>query len=118
MAAWSPGYDGHEDVADVLAGLGTGAARTAALSYYRALFGPWRRRAGPAGEQWRLFGRSRIPLLVLHGEADGCVHPKLARRAAEGLTEPDSFQMVSGAGHFLQLEAPERVGELITAFIG
>jgi pimeloyl-ACP methyl ester carboxylesterase len=103
---WSPGYDGREDVAGVLASLRDPAHATAALRYYRAL------RPGLFGD-----GLPSTPLLYLHGAGDGCQLPEVAARSAEVLRAPSRFVMVEGAGHFAHLERPDVVNELIAEFI-
>ncbi len=117
---WSPSYDGAADVTEVLACLAAPDARTAALRYYRhAVRRPRPLAAGGRGaERARVLSGSRVPLLVLHGDEDGCVRPEAARRAAELLREPAMFVMVPGAGHFLQLERPEAVLTELDRFLG
>ena len=116
-ADWSPGYDGREDVADVLASLSGPGRATAALRYYRALFLPWMRRSEYAAEQARSLGVPDVPLLYLHGEQDACMTAELARRAERYLPAQSRVEIVPGAGHFLHLERPDEVGERIAAFI-
>jgi pimeloyl-ACP methyl ester carboxylesterase len=103
---WSPGYDGRADVRDVLASLHEPGHATAALRYYRALRPGSLNGAMPS-----------VPLLYLHGERDGCQLPEVAARAAGVLRAPSRFEMVSGAGHFLQLERPDHVNALIADFL-
>jgi pimeloyl-ACP methyl ester carboxylesterase len=57
-------------------------------------------------------GAVRIPTVVLAGEADSVVNPKLGRVVARGLPEA-RFELLAGAGHMLPLEAPDRVAEII-----
>ncbi|MCW2613969.1 MAG: alpha/beta hydrolase [Frankiales bacterium] len=104
---WSPGYDATEDVAHVLAALDTPARRTAALGYYRQNL------KGGAVEGFRT--RPGAPVLYLHGEDDGCVRADVA--AAAALPAGSRFELVRGAGHFLQLEQPERVVELVEEWL-
>jgi pimeloyl-ACP methyl ester carboxylesterase len=115
--AWSPGYPAQDEVRHVLAALPDPGHRTAALRYYRALFLPWTRQAAYAEERSWLHRGPRTPLLYLHGERDGCIHPAIALRGAEILPAGSSFELLPGVGHFLQLEDPEGVGARIAAFI-
>lgn len=110
---WSPGYDATEDVGHVLAALDTPARRTAALRYYRALLQPWERRRSYSAEASYEMRLGPAPTLYLHGENDGAMLADLARRAGD-LVETE---IVPGVGHFLQLEAPERVNALIADFL-
>lgn len=98
--AWSPGYDATEDLAHLRDAVPDRAHARAAVSYYRALLGTG---VVPA------LAEPVHPLLVLHGSDDHCLEPGLARVA--GATT------VGGAGHFLQLEQPERTAASILSFL-
>ncbi len=115
---WSPGYDAHDDVLDVLAALGPAGHATAALRYYRALFLPWTRRGTYSTEQRHLFGVPPVPLLYLHGARDGCQLPEIAARADAVLDAPSRVEIIPGVGHFLHLERPDLVNERIADFLG
>lgn len=109
---WSPGYRcPPERMASVKEGLR--GRLSDVLGYYRAL--P-RAVLRPAGRL--LFRKTRVPALYLHGRQDGCVGVEVAagieRAHAAGLRG----EKVEGAGHFLHLERPERVSELVLGFFG
>ena len=70
-----------------------------------------------SAEQSHLLDIPPAPLLYLHGERDGCQLPAIASRASDFLRQPSRFEMVMDAGHFLHLERPAAVNDLITAFI-
>jgi pimeloyl-ACP methyl ester carboxylesterase len=117
-ADWSPGYDAAEDLDHVWAALPDPAHRTAVLRYYRALAQPWERSRAYAAEQAHMMRLPRQPLLYLYGEHDGCLLPAVSERT-RALVGPDgAVHAVPDAGHFLQLERPETVNELIGDFIG
>ncbi len=112
---WSPGYDADEDVR--LAMEAIHGREAAVLGYYRALARPWARRG--AGEDWpRLWLRSPVvPTLHLHGENDGCLGVGYAEAARRRLGD-DRVVVVPDSGHFLHLEKPAQVHDLVTAFLG
>lgn len=112
--SWSPGLDVDAALAPVWAGF-TGPGRlTAALGYYRALPG-----ALLSGEAWRLvLAPVPVPALVLHGAADGCIGREMFQGQehlfAAGLQQCE----FAGAGHFLQIEQPQRFADEVLAFLG
>jgi pimeloyl-ACP methyl ester carboxylesterase len=114
---WSPGYDATEDLGHVRRAWPTPAHVGAAVAYYRALRAPWT--VPPAYRRWAstLAGVPSVPLLALHGADDGCMQRQYAEHAATNLPGTARFELVAGAGHFLQLERPDVVNELISDFI-
>jgi pimeloyl-ACP methyl ester carboxylesterase len=116
-AAWSPGYDAREDVADVLKAVRDPVSRNAALRYYRATLLPWTRSREYAAEEARGFDVPDVPLLYLHGEDDGCIQAEIARGSERVLPPHSRVEIVPGAGHFLHLERPAEVNGRIAASI-
>ena len=114
---WSPGYDGAEDVALVRAAWPTRAHVSAAVGYYRAVRAPWS--VPEAYKTWQrtLDAIPTVPLLYLHGADDGCMQVGYAAHAAGTLPETARVEIVAGAGHFLQVERPTVVNELIADFL-
>ena len=80
---------------------------TAALSYYRQ--GADTR--SDAGRASRALANSPIavPTLGIHGINDGCIDPRLFRRAMLGEDFPAgvSVETMAGCGHFPHLEQPD-----------
>lgn len=114
---WSPGYDAAQDVALVRAAWPTRDHVAAAVGYYRAIRAPWRVPAAYRAWARTLDGIPTVPLLVLHGADDGAMQPEYAEHAARNLPDTARLEMVAGAGHFLQLERPDVVNELVAGFI-
>lgn len=98
--SWSPGYDATEDLARLRESVPDHEHARAVVSYYRALLGPG---VTPA------LAEPVRPLLLLHGTDDRCLDPRFARLA--GATT------IGGAGHFVQLEQPQRVAASILSFL-
>jgi len=120
-ADWSPGLD--PAVAAEAAGHVKDALRepenlTAALGYYRATIGGVG--VDPRFEEVQSAGANpvELPFLYLHGADDGCVGVGFAEAGTGFLTHPSSrTAIVEGAGHFLQLEQPERVNDEVLTFL-
>lgn len=80
------------------------------IEYYRAL----KRRDR---DLERAMVRIDTPLLYLHGADDGCVGAALGRGQDRFFGAELRTEIMAGAGHFLQLEQPERVAELIAGWL-
>jgi pimeloyl-ACP methyl ester carboxylesterase len=108
---WSPGYEPDpEDLRVVKRTLAEPGGMRAALSYYRGFA-----RAVLTGEA----ATPRVPVppqphLILHGEDDGCIDPRLVEAGAPLLAHSRSgVEILPGVGHFLHLEDPGRVNARI-----
>jgi pimeloyl-ACP methyl ester carboxylesterase len=93
-----------------------GVAR-AALEYYRQAFDA----ASPAAlETQALFAKPiTVPTLAICGEADGCIAADIFIGAmrAEDFPSELRVEQVIGAGHFVHIEQPEVVNDLILGWI-
>lgn len=115
---WSPGYDAREDLAHVKQALREPDHLQAALGYYRATLGDGKRDPELAELQRRMGAEyPSQPLLYLHGDDDGCVGREVAEAARAISPANVRYEFVAQAGHFMQLEQPTRVNELIVGFV-
>jgi pimeloyl-ACP methyl ester carboxylesterase len=108
---WSPGYRcppaSMRRIKDAIAPRGTEV-----LSYYRELV-PGR---GSARTTRLLLARCKVPSLYLHGADDGCIGAELTRDLDGAFERGLELHVLPAVGHFLHLEAPERVNELLLRF--
>lgn len=82
-------------------------ARDAVLRTASSMIASW-----GLGRLWAQAGRVRAPSLVVWGEKDRLVSPRLAARTAAAL--PDSrLLMLPGIGHVAQIEAPHAVADAV-----
>ncbi len=115
---WSPGYDARQDLRHVDAAIGTPESWRAALGPYRATVRNTRPPARYAELHRHWTSAPKLPTLYLHGRDDGCATPVFAQWAEKVLPPDSDVAIVEQAGHFLQLDQPEKVAELVLRFIG
>ena len=85
----------------------------AAQAIDRSALGLFRSWAGP--QLWRTAARVPVPTLVVWGDRDRLVSPKLAERTTRTL--PDArLLMLPGVGHIAQIEVPQLVAAAVGAF--
>ena len=114
---WSPGFDAGEHLALVKESLADPANLAAAIGYYPANGPVAQATAGYAREQAAVGQQPPQPTLYLHGANDGCVRADLARAADAALAPGSRVLVIEEAGHFLHLERPGEVGELIVGWL-
>jgi pimeloyl-ACP methyl ester carboxylesterase len=115
---WSPGYRAEEDLRHVDAAIGTPQSWRAALGTYRATVRNTRPPAQYA-ELNLLWNEAPIlPSLYLHGRHDGAMASAFTPWAERVLPAGSEAAIVEHVGHFLQLEQPDKVADLVLAFIG
>jgi len=109
---WSPNLK-HDPVFHEELKLCLRQSMPAPLDYYRAITRP----LGPAIERLtnphRAEREIHIPTLHIQGGADGCIGSECLQGQSRFYKGPFQEVIVPNAGHFLHLEEPERVGELI-----
>lgn len=114
---WSPGLHAADDLRHVEAAIGTPEGWHAALGPYRALrsIHPPERYAD-LHRHW--LSPPQLPTLYLHGRDDGCITPAFANWVQRVLPAGSAVAVVDHAGHFLQIEQPDAVADLILGFLG
>ncbi|WP_433241845.1 alpha/beta fold hydrolase [Streptosporangium sp. CA-135522] len=112
---WSPGYDASRDVELARQSLGEPANLAAAIGYYRAMLGTVPLTGRYAAEQAAAGGD--VPILYLHGVRDGCLGVELAKEAPDFLPPGSRAHHVPDAGHFLHLERPREVNDLVLEWL-
>ena len=116
-ADWSPGFDGSDDLVHVKEALRNPANLAAAIGYYRASLDGSQPPPQYAAAQAAASGVGPLPTLFLHGADDGCMGVALATEAEPLLGPGSEVVIVPEAGHFLQLEKPKEVNDLILRFL-
>lgn len=116
-ADWSPGFDATEELALLKPSLRDPANLQAALGFYRATLGAGYNDPALQSAQDLSSTIPPQPLLYLHGRTDGCMGSEVAEFAAAELTYNARAQFVDGAGHFIHLEKPNEVNDIILSFL-
>jgi len=116
-ADWSPGYDGTWDAARVKEAISGPENLAAAIGYYRAMFDPSRHDPAYADAQAASAAVAPQPFLYLHGDDDGCLDVGIVDDPLAFLSPGSRYVRVADAGHFLQVEQPKVVGELVLEFL-
>ena len=115
---WSPGYDASVDLEFVRRSLADPKNLQAALGYYRAALGDGYR--DPVLQDLQTQMAASVPtqpLLYLHGTDCGCIGTDVFESAKSMAPANVKFELIAAAGHFLQLEQPEKVNKLICEFL-
>lgn len=117
-AEWSPGYVLPDaDRVALKAMFAQPGVLEETLGYYRQLFGgpevkpEWAEAAAKLGDP------ISMPSLYLHGRNDGCMGVGLLDGMENQFPAGLRKVVIEDAGHFLQLEQPERVAEEIIGFL-
>jgi pimeloyl-ACP methyl ester carboxylesterase len=115
---WSPGYDAKEDLRHVDAAIGTPESWRAALGPYRATIRNTRPPMHYAELHRHRLAAPVLPSLYLHGRDDGCMTADFTHWIPTALPQGSDVAVLEHAGHFLQLDQPDRVADLVLSFIG
>jgi pimeloyl-ACP methyl ester carboxylesterase len=116
---WSPGWKPTPDaMAELLKTFALPGVADAALSYYRCAFGSATQVNADAALQRRIGTEPiLVPCLYLHGEQDGCISHSVARNMVELFPGGFERHVMPGLGHFLHLEAPDKLNAVIAGYL-
>jgi pimeloyl-ACP methyl ester carboxylesterase len=104
---------GDGDLESYIADLSRPGALTAALNWYRANIRP-ERELGPP----RAFPPVAASTLGIWSSGDGYLTEAPMVASGDHVTGGWRYERIDGAGHWLQLDAPERVNELLVEHLG
>lgn len=113
-----PDYDGSADLERVWESLPDRSRRTAALSYYRAAFRPFRlSRPYRDLDRYAMNEVPLLPMLVMHGRIDGAIDARIGALGSRVLPRGSRHEIIDSAGHFMHLDRPETVHRLIGEYL-
>lgn len=101
------------DVDSYLSDLARPGALTAGLNWYRASLHP-RGAAGPSTP----FPSVSVPTLGVWSSGDDYLVEESMVRSGDHVTAPWRYERIEGASHWIQLDAPQRLNELLLEFLG
>jgi pimeloyl-ACP methyl ester carboxylesterase len=105
-------WAGHPDTDQVIADLETNGSLTPGLNWYRANVSP---------ETWvqppPALPPVQAPTLGIWSTADMALTEKQMTDSAANVAGPWSYSRLDGAGHWMQLEAPDQVNALLLDFL-
>ena len=110
LRAWASMYP---DAEHAIGHLSEPGALTAALGIYRANLGA----AFLLGEPVDL-PKVQAPTMGIWSERDFALSEKQMTDSADDVSGGFRYERIEGAGHWLQLEAPDRINELLFDFLG
>lgn len=112
--AWAPTFEVPDtELADVKATMGEPGAIDGVLGYYWSLFDGDQNEGRASSAETDI----AVPTMVIAGDMDGAVSIDRYTLAEPAFTNGYRFEALNDIGHFPQLEAPEKVADLIIDFL-
>ena len=114
MRGWIAGWGGHlgdEDLARYVEAFPDAAALCGPINYYRAAFRRWPRMLRDKPR------KVPAPTLLVWGADDRILGLELTQGMQRLVTGPLRVEIVAGAGHFVQQDAPAEVNRLLCDFL-
>lgn len=117
---WSPNYQAPKAYMDSLKQtLSSEGCLSSALEYYRQTFNSDKHDSNLESMQQKVgSGPINVPAIYLHGEQDGCIGMELCEGMSDFFTKGFELHLIENAGHFMHLERPDCINEIIKDFIG
>lgn len=110
---WSPGFDMPEaEFTDIRKTMEVPGVINATLGYYHALF-----TNAEANAELTASDNINVPTLIISGNMDGTVPMDGFMAAEAAFTDRYAIEIITGVGHFPQIEMPEQVTDLILDFV-
>jgi pimeloyl-ACP methyl ester carboxylesterase len=106
-------WSAHPDIEPVIARLADPAALTASLSLYRAILPPESLVEAPTP-----LPPVPVPAMGIWSDGDFALLEEGMTGSARYVGGPWRYERVEGAGHWLQLDAPDKVNALLLDFLG
>ncbi|BBZ41029.1 alpha/beta fold hydrolase [Mycobacterium conspicuum] len=114
---WSPGHDWSEDVAQLRRSV-TEESIAGIICPYRASFQPQFADPEVSVEAAATLVPPPVRTLYLHGANDGALGAELLEDVTAHLPAAGSrFELLDGVGHFLHLERPDQVADIICGWL-
>ena len=111
---WSPGIQDADHIKRVKETLGQPNVVEASLGYYRAMLQfPF---THPEESQRVQFGKTTVPTLTVFGDNDPGY--ELSQDEDRFYDTEHRFELVPGAGHFVQRERPDELSKLVLDWFG
>lgn len=98
-----------DEVAHWISRLSRPGRLTAAINYYRANLGLLSTHERP---------KATMPVMGVFSDGDRFLTAAQMQRSADFCTGPFRFERIGGAGHWLQLDAPDQINALLIDFLG
>jgi len=116
-ADWSPGYDAEWDLVKGKESISGPENLTAAIATYRTVFDAALHDPAYAEAQAAVSAIAPQPFLYLHATGDGCIDADLIDDPLAFLSPESRYVKIEDAGHFLHLERPKVVNDLVLDFL-